>query len=341
MAAVWTLHRLSASCRDLSEFVITSDAEHSKGGMAICLIGMLQNSECQANDINFEQYMTITALRVTNFRNLALAELLPASIGVNIICGNNGSGKTSLLEVIYYLGLGRSFRSSTASRLIKQNTDKFSIFSQLVSDSDRYIPVGVERDMQGSTRLRIAERDVSSITELASYLPIRLINSQSHNIFESGPNFRRKYLDWGLFYQYENFLTCWRQFERVLKQRNAVLRDRLSKKELDVWTDELVKHGLELDQLRREYVEALAPLVSDLAKELLGVDNLKIIYQPGWDESQDYAAVLASSFLEEIRAGFTQYGPHRADLHITIGAHPVKHFLSRGQQKLLICAMIL
>lgn len=285
--------------------------------------------------------MTIASLRIANFRNLISVDLDPSPGGLNVICGNNGSGKTSLLEAIYYLGLGRSFRTATLARLIRKETDKFSIFSQIVSDSKVHIPIGVEREINGLTRLRIAEKDAASVMQLALCLPTRLINSQSHNIFESGPAFRRKYLDWGLFYQSESFLPCWRQFERVLRQRNTILKERRPKQELDAWTEELVKYGVELDKHRREYVLALAPFVSENAQELLALSKFKFSYQPGWDENKDFASVLAHSYAEESRFGCTQYGPHRADLAITLDDVPVKHFLSRGQQKLLICAMII
>ncbi|MBX3708398.1 MAG: DNA replication/repair protein RecF [Gammaproteobacteria bacterium] len=284
--------------------------------------------------------MTITSLHITNFRNLAEVALVTCHNGLNIISGNNGSGKTSLLEAIYYLGLGRSFRTSAASRLIRQTADKFSMFSQLINDAQRDISIGVEREITGTTKLRVAEKDASSVAELAYYLPIRLINSQSHNLFESGPAFRRKYLDWGLFYQSEAFLFHWRQYERVLKQRNVLLRNRCSKRELDAWTDELLKYGVTLDMLRREYVEELAPLIIEITQELLAIPHLKYHYQSGWGDGIDYASVLADSYHEEVRSGHTLFGPHRADLEISMDGIPVKHFLSRGQQKLLICAMI-
>ncbi len=284
--------------------------------------------------------MPIQSLHISNFRNLAAVTLAPCDY-LNIISGNNGSGKTSLLEAIHYLSFGRSFRSSTSSRLIRYTTHKFSVFSQLVIDSERQVPVGLERDLSGTTRIRIAEKDASSILELASLLPLRIIHSQSHQLFESGPIFRRKYLDWGLFYAFDPFLPCWRQFERVLKQRNAVLRHQRPKKELDVWTNELVKYALELDQLRREYVQMLTPCIIECTHALLSLSDFTIHYHPGWNDALDYATILSHSYPEECRFGHTQFGPHRADLEVKSGGVPVKHFLSRGQQKLLICAMII
>src|SRR3990167_5657398 len=234
--------------------------------------------------------MPITSLKVADFRNLAAVELAPYAHGLNLICGKNGSGKTSLLEAIHYLGLGRSFRSHLSTPLIRQSADKFSLYAQVVSETEHLIPVGAERDQQGSSKLRVAGKDIASITELAALLPILTINSQSHQLLESGPAFRRRYLDWGLFYQTEGFLTCWRHYERALKQRNVLLRERRLNNEIHVWTNELIKHGVLLDNMR---------------------------------------------------LGYTLFGPHRADLDIKIQGVSAKHFLSRGQQKLLICAIIL
>src|SRR5690349_9007330 len=116
--------------------------------------------------------MAITSLRITDFRNLS-AVLLEPCYGLNIIHGNNGSGKTSLLEAIHYLGLGRSFRSGTSNQLIRHQTNKFAIFVQLMNESQHLIPVGIEREFDGSVRLRVAEKDVTSMTELVTFLPTR------------------------------------------------------------------------------------------------------------------------------------------------------------------------
>ncbi|MBA3661310.1 MAG: DNA replication/repair protein RecF [Gammaproteobacteria bacterium] len=285
--------------------------------------------------------MTISLLRLNDFRNLAHAELAPAHHGLNILFGNNGSGKTSLLEAIHYLSTGKSFKTATATRLIKYASPKFSIFAHFEQTDTRQIPIGVERETTGAARIRVAEEDVSSQVLLATLLPLRMINAQSHQLFESGPTFRRKYLDWGLFYAEESFFPCWRHYERALKQRNAVLRAGRTRGELDVWTEEMVKHGLLLNQQREQYTQSLGQALVHTVRALLQTDDIQLHYKQGWDQNKTLHQVLTHSTAMDFGVGYTQYGPHRADLEITMNGLSVKHFLSRGQQKLLICAMII
>ena len=286
--------------------------------------------------------MPLASLQITDFRNLTAIDFTPGCLsGLNLLYGKNGSGKTSLLEAIYYLGRGRSFRSTTTTRLIRYQQEKFSLVAQVINESQQQITMGMERGTQDNTRFRIAEKDASSLTDFIRLLPLRLINSQSHHLFEGGPAFRRKYLDWGLFYHDERFLHTWRHFERVLKQRNALLRDKCSRAELEVWTHELVHYGVALNQLREKYLHLLTPYMEEMVSALLGATDITWEYAVGWERKSDYATMLAQAYREEIRVGYTIFGPHRADLNIWLNRLPAKHFLSRGQQKLLICAMIL
>src|SRR3990167_7913365 len=285
--------------------------------------------------------MPLTLLQLADFRNFAKAHLEPSHHGLNIFYGDNGSGKTSLLEAIYYLSAGRSFLTARYPTLVRHSTEKFSIFAQILHNHQRIVPIGTERSLDGVARMRMAEKEVISIAELASFLPIRIIHAQSHYLFESGPIFRRKYLDWGLFYQDPNFISCWRAFEKTLRQRNAILRQKHGIQAFEAWTVELAQHACHLDTLRRAYIEQLLPYFQAAAETLLGISSLQIHYEAGWDTTQDYYTLLMAHRSAEFRQGHTLFGPHRADFDIQKQGVSMKQFLSRGQQKLLIYAMIL
>ncbi|SRR5579883_151399 len=284
--------------------------------------------------------MALLRIDIAHFRNLLSVKLSPIPAGFNIIYGENGSGKTSFLEAIYYLSLGRSFRSGVASRIINQNADKLSIFAHIDTESGQTVPVGIERYQHGEAKIRVSGQDVRSIAELADLTPVQLINTNCYNLLDT-PGVRRKYLDWGAFYLSKDFMRVWRLFERALKQRNAALRNQLGPRELALWDEELIQHALALDQIRRQYVQSLLPLITQKASELLSIADLEIYYHSGWHDEANYRDILAQNIDKDRQAGFTQYGPHRADFKINVQGVPAKDILSRGQQKLFVCAMIL
>lgn len=286
--------------------------------------------------------MALTQLNITNLRNLISVELEPLPTGFNLIYGNNGGGKTSLLEAIHFLSLARSFRSSLPDRIINKEAAGFAVFAQILADHQQFIPVGIERHKDKSSKIRLAGQDLQSIAEVTRLLPIRLINAQNYNLLDGGPIFRRKYLDWGVFYLKNDFLSLWHRLDKALKQRNAALRSRLPKQEVAIWTRELIEASIPFNQARQEYIQYLAPLLLNMLPELLMIDvDIEIDYQRGWSPHFDYEEVLADSYLRDSFLTYTQFGPHKADLKIQINRTPAKDFLSRGQQKLFVCAMIL
>ncbi len=286
--------------------------------------------------------MTLKSVEIMHFRNLEFVKAQPVTKGLNFIYGCNGSGKTSFLEAIYYLSLARSFRSSIADRIVGHNAEKLAIFGQIQHAQDEpTIPLGVERHVGGELKLKVHGQFVQSVAELAAYMPVQLINSHCHDLLEDGPILRRKYLDWGIFYLNTEFLRVWRLFYKALKQRNAALKALVSKSELESWTRELINTSSQIDQLRRDYVAQLIPLMTAMMVELYPFTGLKVDYQSGWDTAFSYEEYLGRQLEKDRFLGYTQSGPHKADLKITINNIPAKDILSRGQQKLFVCAMIL
>lgn len=281
--------------------------------------------------------MQIDFLEIYQFRNLQQVTLKP-SPGINLVYGNNASGKTSILEAINLLSVARSFRTTHIRQVIQHERDSLRVFARLSrGKSSLPIPVGIEKTTD-KTLIRIQGKDIKQVSELTSLLPVQVINPDVHKLLELGPKYRRQYLDWGVFHVEHQFFPVWQRYYRTLRQRNAVLRSKASLKEVKLWDKTLIHEAEQLDQFRQAYLKGLAPAIEHYADELLSLD-VKIHYRKGWAKDKSYTEALEQSLSQDRERGFTQLGPHRADLDIRQGGIPVQNIFSRGQQKMLVCAM--
>jgi DNA replication and repair protein RecF len=278
----------------------------------------------------------LSRLQVTDFRCLQSAELQPDA-HFTLISGPNASGKTSLLEAIYVLGRGRSFRTRRLEHLIRHGAERFVVFGE-VDTSTRRVPMGVEGSRKG-VRAQIDGDRPSSLAELALHLPVQIIDPEVHRLIEEGPSRRRRFLDWGVFHV-EQSLGHWQRYQQVLKQRNAALKARQPKAVVSVWDSDLVRSGEHLSAARARYVSLLSPSAELIGRNLLGME-LSLTYRNGWLKGQSMAEALQQSWSHDLEQGATQVGPHRAELGIRLGGTPVKDRISRGQQKLLAAALLI
>ncbi len=278
--------------------------------------------------------MIIHKLVIDDFRNFSHVEIAPSE-RINLIYGNNGSGKTSLLEAIYYLSMGRSFRTHLNGRVIQNTQQKFSLFAQMDTTS-----IGMERNRDGAFRFKVADSCVETVAELAQRLPTQLINPDAYRLLDDGPKFRRDFIYWGLFHHEPHFLSLWREISRVLKQRNVALKQRLKKDEVLFWDNTFVELADKIADMALHYIEAFKPYFFSLLKKLLlDIKGIEIRYWRGWAQDQELATLLQQGFASDSQLGYTQYGPQRANLVITVDGIPAKDYLSRGQQKLFVYAM--
>jgi DNA replication and repair protein RecF len=275
-------------------------------------------------------------LIISGIRNIQSAQLDPIP-SFNLIHGNNGSGKTSILEAIHFLSLGRSFRSQQYKPLIGEGCTEAVVYGETCDG----VAVGVSRTTRkgDSPQLRLNGAKVDTFATLTHELPLQLLNSDAFALLEGGPQERRAFLDWGVFHVKHQFLQSWRMARRALLNRNALLKRNAPSEEIAPWSHELSVHGGVVDGLRTEYLKQLqdhfaAGLGLEL-QELLGAP-LAIQYHPGWDADRDLQDLLTGQLDRERRYGHTLYGPHRADLLITVRGKPCSELLSRGQLKLSI-----
>lgn len=280
--------------------------------------------------------MALSRLQVTDFRCLQSAEMNPDP-RFTLISGHNASGKTSLLEAIYVLGRGRSFRTRRLEQLICHGTERFVVFAEV--DTGRRVPMGVEGSRNG-IRAQIDGDRPASLAELALFLPVQIIDPEVHHLIEEGPSRRRRFLDWGVFHVEQSFVAHWQRYTQVLKQRNAALKAHQPKAVVSVWDSDLVRSGEAVGAARDRYISLLTPAAEAIGRNLLGME-LSLNYRNGWLKGQTMAESLQLSWNHDLEMGATQIGPHRAELGIRLDGLPVKDRISRGQQKLLAAALLI
>ncbi|MFI8482217.1 DNA replication/repair protein RecF [Pseudomonas sp. NPDC078700] len=283
--------------------------------------------------------MSLSRVNVTAVRNLHPVTLSP-SPRINILHGANGSGKTSLLEAIHLLGLARSFRSTRLLPVIQYDQPTCTVFGQVQLADGRQTNLGVSRQRQGDFKIRIDGENARSAAQLAEALPLQLINPDSFRLLEGAPKVRRQFLDWGVFHVEPRFLPAWQRLQKALRQRNSWLRHgTLDAASQAAWDRELFLASDEIDAYRRAYIQALKPVFEQTLSELLELEGLSLSYYRGWDKDRQLIDVLTSTLPRDQQIGHTQAGPQRADLRLRLNGHNAADILSRGQQKLVVCAL--
>lgn len=282
--------------------------------------------------------MTISRLSISDVRNLASVALEPSS-GINVFHGKNGSGKTSVLEAIYLLGMARSFRSSKMKPVIRNTCQSCTVFGD-VSTGNRNIPVGVTRTLNGDYSIRVSGETVNNISILATVLPTQIINSDTFRLLEGFPKERRQFIDWGVFHVEHRFLPSWKRLHKCLIQRNSLLRHgKVDCSQLSTWDNELVSVAKEVDELRLGYITRLLPVFDQIMARFSNIPKLRISYYRGWDEDLCLSEVLKRNLERDISAGYTHAGPQRADFKVKLGRMNASEMLSRGHQKMVVCAL--
>ncbi|WP_428310954.1 DNA replication/repair protein RecF [Hydrocarboniphaga sp.] len=281
--------------------------------------------------------MHIVRARAENLRLYQSFELL-ADPRLNLILGPNAAGKTTLLEGLYLLGRAKSFRTSEASELLGPQAQAWNLFAEV--ENERHLDRlgvgwnGVEQEQRFN-----GEKARSSALPRA--LPLQLIDPVGHRLVEEGPGYRRSYLDWGVFHVEPGFYGAWQRYQRCLRQRNQALRQGLNNAAITAWDEELSSSAEQVSELRGGHAEALAEHLGEWVEALLGISDTRVEYLRGWAVDVAYRKVLEDQLPQHRRLGSTTQGPHRAELKLWLAGQKAKGRVSRGQQKLLVAALVL
>ncbi len=281
--------------------------------------------------------MGLAELTVDNVRCLEHVELA-LHPHRNLIWGGNGSGKTSLLEAIFLLGRGRSFRTRNSERLIRYARPQLVVFGRTTDQPPRSLGVQVSR-AAGGTVARISGETATSLTELSQAFPVQVIDPGIHQLVESGGYRRRRWLDWAVFHvEPSSFADHWARYTRALKQRNAALKTHPA--HATVWDPELARLGELISEARRQLLEQLDPHWRSVVKSLTGLE-VDLHYARGWPKEEPLLQALQDSLSRDRLRGVTHVGPHRGDVVVRVQGRVAREVLSRGQQKLVAISMTL
>jgi len=281
--------------------------------------------------------MTVARLLIQNFRNLQ-STTIDLDENLNFFIGDNGSGKSSLLEALFFIAHGKSFRTTKLDNLACYQTNDF-VVSVKSFDGGQF---GLSRDIQaGQTTIKINGERHLRLSDLAKNIAVQIITPESFKLFFGGPKERRRFVDLGMFHVKHEFSSLWKRFSRVLKQRNACIKSNADSTHTLFWTNEFCILSEAVAAERKVYV---AELIKELQIwiELLLPDisnSVSVQYSQGWSQKRDLSEVLASNMEREANYGYSLYGAHKFDVVFLLHKKAIETQLSRGQQKLFLLAL--
>lgn len=284
--------------------------------------------------------MFLERLIIRNFRNLCDVELNFDS-KINIFVGENGAGKTNLLEAIYFLGILKSFRTNQDREIVKFGKKDFFLNAKILKkDTQADITIAFTSNKK---EVKINNKTLNKIIDLIGQLRIVIFSPEDLNIVKGSPAVRRRFVDIELAQISPKYLYNLQRYLKILKHRNqtlsAIKKNRvIDIKELEVWNDQLVEIGTQIISKRKELIIKLNPLINELYYKITkDSEELKIKYKPCVVE-EEFRRILYERQEDEIRQEITLFGPHRDDISFYINEVNARHFASQGQQRTIaIC----
>ena len=290
--------------------------------------------------------MKINSLNIYNFRNIKNTSLEFHS-KINCFYGNNASGKTNLLEAIYYSTHLKSFKDIKISKLINIESDVFALLMKTYSaDNDRECVNEIKLKYSKSAKSLKANcnhQKIEKVSSIVRQYPILFLYPELIKLIDLGPSQRRKFLDFGVFHveHSDNYSVLIKKLNYIVKNRNTLLKKKSKTNQFDYWNEVFIDVCGEINRVRLRYIEILSKVFGEISKSLQLSDNIILEYYPGWNiKGGSFEEQLYQNHKRDLINGYSSIGSHRADLRIKDDSNAIDQTYSRGQKKMfLLCLM--
>lgn len=283
--------------------------------------------------------MRLNSISILNYKNIAQTDLdFPAKI--NCFVGNNGMGKTNLLDAIYYLSFCKSHSNSIDNQNIKHDADFLMIQGKYeLRENVEDIYCGIKRRQK--KQFKRNKKEYSRLTDHIGLLPLVLISPNDDGLIADGSDERRKFVD-GVISQYNNqYLNALMKYNHALKQRNALLKDEtmMDATLFEIWEEQMVLHGNYIFSERKQFVERFIPMFQQIYS-FISEDKEKVglVYKSQLDEA-NLAEKLLKNRERDRLIGFSMNGIHKDELEMSLADHPMKRVGSQGQNKTYLISL--
>ncbi len=287
--------------------------------------------------------MFLKNLKLINFKNYSEADI-ELSRNINCFTGDNGAGKTNILDAVYYLSFCKSYFNPIDTQNIKHGEEFFAIHGTYLNQESLNDTVSVIQKRNKKKSVKFNKKEYSRLADHIGKIPLVMVSPYDRDLINEGSEVRRKYID-GVISQFDHvYLDNLLNYNKALAQRNALLKSfaehrYFDKASLEIWNDKLVLYGNPVFEKRKEFIEEFNPLFEKYYQTLAqNSENVKIIYKSQL-LSEDYNLLLENNIDKDLALRYTSSGIHKDDLIFEINGYPVKKFGSQGQQKTFVIAI--
>lgn len=294
---------------------------------------------------------SVKTLKLENYRNIKNCDLSFCE-GINVITGENGQGKTNLIEAIWLLTGAKSFRGSKDRDIVNRDLEGAERFARIVSvmeqeDYENKIEILVaDTDSKKGRFARFNDGQPKRAVSLAGQFYCVVFCPQHLTLVSGSPSLRRKFVDGALCQIYPNYIKVFKTFEKYLEQKNSLLKNQNRyyfeefNETLDIYNRHLAALGYEIYLKRKEYIDLMREKAKEYYRQISGGrESIDFEYLSFGTQAEDFYSGLVDSIEQDKRAGFSTCGVQREDIEITIDGTSAKDFASQGQQRSIVLAM--